>query len=130
MVLPADAQGPGAEPQYETRKVTDTTYIFRYGGSQAMFVVTPDGVIATDPISPQASKIYLQEIRKITQAPVRYVIYSHHHLDHISGGAPFKAAGATFVAHRQAKAALVRLKEPNVVIPDLVLDDETVLPVG
>lgn len=123
------AQGQ-AGAQYETRKVADNVYIFRYGGSQSMFVVTPDGVMATDPISPQASKVYLQEIKKITPAPVRYVIYSHHHLDHIGGGAPFKEAGATFVAHRQAKAALLRLKDPNVVIPDLVVDDHSVLTVG
>ena len=126
----AAAQAAAGAADYETRKVTDSVYIFRFGGTQAMFVVTPDGVIATDPISAQASKVYLQEIRKITQAPVRYVVYSHHHLDHITGGAPFKEAGATFVAHRQARAALLRLKDPNVVIPDLVVDDQTVLTVG
>ena len=126
----AAAQAPSAAANYETRKITDSVYIFRFGGTQAMFVVTPDGVIATDPISPQASKVYLQEIRKITQAPVRYVVYSHHHLDHVAGGAPFKAAGATFVAHRQARAALVGLNHPEVVIPDLVVDDQTVLTIG
>lgn len=124
-------EGGGAQAQYETRKLADKVYLFRYGGSQAMFIVTPDGVIATDPISPEASKAYLQEIRKITGAPVVYVIYSHHHLDHIAGGAPFKVQGATFIAHRQAKAALVRLKDPTVVIPDVVVDnDGTVLTLG
>lgn len=95
-----------------------------------MFVVTPDGVIATDPISPQAAKVYIQEIKKITTVPVRYVVYSHNHTDHISGGAVFKEAGATFIAHRQAKAALVRLKDPDVVLPDLTLDDQFTLTLG
>ena len=63
-------------------------------------------------MNPAAAKVYVQEIKKITSSPVRYVVYSHHHLDHISGGAPFKEAGATFVAHRRAKEHLVRLKEP------------------
>ncbi|SFI29465.1 hypothetical protein [Bradyrhizobium sp. cf659] len=46
----AFAQTP---PQTSTRKVdgTDNVYIFRYGGHHPMFVVTPRGVIATDPIS-------------------------------------------------------------------------------
>jgi len=38
-----------------------------------MFVVTPDGVIATDPIAyqrPQAALTYIEEIRKVTQAPI------------------------------------------------------------
>ena len=70
-----------------------------------MFIVTPQGVIATDPISENrpAADAYLAEIRKITQAPIRYVVYSHHDPDHIAGGKPFKDAGATFVAHRFAK---------------------------
>lgn len=129
-VLYAQGEGGSAQAPYETRKLADGVYLFRHGGSQAMFVVTPDGVVATDPISPEASRVYLQEIRKITKAPVLYVIYSHHHRDHIAGGAVFKQAGATFIAHRQAKANLVRLKDPDIVIPDLVVDDRTVLTVG
>jgi hypothetical protein len=47
---PIQAQQP-APPPFATTKVTDNVYIFRYGGHQSMFIVTPDGVIATDPIS-------------------------------------------------------------------------------
>jgi glyoxylase-like metal-dependent hydrolase (beta-lactamase superfamily II) len=96
---PGQPQGQPA-PLFATRKVTDNVYIFRYGGHQAMFVVTPDGVIATDPIAyrrPEAAVTYIDEIRKITQAPIKYVVYSHHHYDHIEGGKPFKDAGATFM---------------------------------
>ena len=41
-----------ALPLFTTTKVegTDNVYIFRYQGHQSMFVVTPAGVIATDPI--------------------------------------------------------------------------------
>jgi glyoxylase-like metal-dependent hydrolase (beta-lactamase superfamily II) len=123
-------QAPAQQPPYETRKVADNVYIYRHMGHQSMFVVTPDGVIATDPINPAATRIYLQEIRKVTQAPVRYVVYSHHHFDHIAGGAPFKEAGAVFVAHGRAKERLERLKDPAVVIPDLVVEDRAVLTVG
>ena len=98
-----------------------------------MFVVTPAGVIATDPISygrPQAAKTYVDEIKKITKAPIKYVIYSHHHYDHIAGGKPFKEAGATFVAHRRAKERLVALKGPDVVIPDEVVDGKRTITLG
>ena len=42
----------GQQPQFAATKVegTDNVYIFRYQGSQAMFIVTSAGVIATDPI--------------------------------------------------------------------------------
>ena len=121
------------QPPYATTKITDSVYLFRYGGHQAIFVVTPDGVIATDPIAylrPVAAMTYIEEIRKITQAPIRYVIYSHHHYDHIAGGKPFKDIGATFVAHKNAKARLEALKYPDAVIPDEVVDDRRVIELG
>jgi glyoxylase-like metal-dependent hydrolase (beta-lactamase superfamily II) len=130
LIAPATSLIAQQPPPYETRKVADGVYIYRHGGHQAMFVVTSDGVVVTDPINPAASKVYLEEIRKITPAPIRYVIYSHHHYDHIGGGAPFKQAGATFVAHRLAKETLQRLKNPTVVMPDLVVDDRATLTVG
>ena len=77
-----------APPPYATTKVegTDNVYIFRFGGHQSMFIVTKDGVIATDPISERrpAAKTYIEEIQKITKAPIKYVIYSHSHYDHIA----------------------------------------------
>ena len=130
MLMQAGVAGAQQSPPYETKKVSDGVYIYRHMNHQAMFVVTPDGVIATDPISPEAAKIYVQEIRKITPAPIRYVVYSHHHLDHIAGGAAFKEAGALFVAQRRAKETLQLLNNPAAVIPDLVVDDHAVLTLG
>ena len=121
----AMSQGqPAAQtPQIETRKVegTEGVYTFRNQNSQAMFIVTSDGVIATDPVSygrPTGGEQYLAEIRKVTNQPIRYVVYSHHHFDHIAGGRAFKEAGARFVAHETAKARLMALNDPNTVIPD------------
>src|SRR5262245_57079663 len=79
------------QPPYATTKVdgTDNVYVFRAGNHQAMFVVTSAGVIATDPIGygrPEMVKTYIEEIRKVTDKPVKYLVYSHHHNDHISGG--------------------------------------------
>ena len=112
---PAAAQAQ--RPQIETTKVdgTDNVYIFRNGNHQAIFVVTKDGVIATDPVAygrPNGGAQYVDEIKKITDKPIKYLIYSHHHFDHIAGGKAFKDAGATIVAHRRAKERLAELKDP------------------
>jgi glyoxylase-like metal-dependent hydrolase (beta-lactamase superfamily II) len=118
---------------FQTRKLTDNVYVFRYGGHQSLFVVTPDGIIATDPIAylrPIAAATYIQEIRKITPAPIRYLIYSHHHYDHIAGGQPFKDLGARVIAHRNAKTRLEQLRYPDVVIPDEVVDDYRAIELG
>jgi glyoxylase-like metal-dependent hydrolase (beta-lactamase superfamily II) len=129
----AQAQTP-ARPQFATTKVegTDNVYIFRYENHQSMFIVTKAGVIATDPISLRrpAAKAYIEEIRKITQAPIKFVIYSHSHYDHIAGGQPFKDLGATFIAHKNAKARIVELKPADVVVPDEVVDKKKVIQLG
>lgn len=135
VTFPGALWGAQQRPQFETTKVegTDNVYVFRYGNSQAMFVVTSAGVIVTDPIGygrPQAVTTYLDEIKKVTNQPVRYVIYSHHHFDHIAGGKPFKDAGATFIAHRRAKERLERLKDPHTVIPDEVVDKQRTIKLG
>ena len=124
-----------APPLFATSKVegTDNVYVFRYQGHQSMFVVTSDGVIATDPIGlgrPQAVTTYIDEIKKITSQPIKYVIYSHSHYDHITGGKPFKDLGARFIAHKNAKAQLERLQPPNIVMPDEVVDTQRTITLG
>lgn len=131
----AAAQNPA---QTSTRKVdgTDNVYIFRYGGHQSMFVVTPQGVIATDPISYlRPAKPYIDAIKAVTDKPIKYVVYSHHHYDHIAGGQPFKDLGATFVAHRRVKERFAELKKQksllaDVVMPDQVVDDKKSITLG
>ncbi len=91
-----------------------------------MFVVTNDGVIVTDPVAygrPTGGQAYLDAIRKVTDKPIKYVIYSHHHFDHIAGGKVFKDAGATFIAHHRAKTRLEQLKDPHTVLPDESVSD-------
>jgi glyoxylase-like metal-dependent hydrolase (beta-lactamase superfamily II) len=116
-------QGGAQAPQIVTTRIegTDNVYTFRNGNSQSMFIVTPQGVIATDPVGygrPEGGAAYVNEIRKITNQPIRYLIYSHHHFDHIAGGRAFKEAGARVIAHERAKQRLEVLKDPNTVLPD------------
>jgi glyoxylase-like metal-dependent hydrolase (beta-lactamase superfamily II) len=130
LVTGGAAFAQGTPPPVSTTKVegTDNVYIFRYGGHQAMFVVTPKGVIATDPISYlRPAKPYIDAIKAVTDKPIKYVIYSHHHYDHIAGGKPFKDLGATFIAHYRAKEHLLELQKQNALLPDVVIPDDVVV---
>src|SRR5688572_9981256 len=134
-ILAGPVKAQEKPPPFATTKVegTDNVYVFRYGNSQAMFVVTSAGVIATDPIGygrPQAVTTYVEEIKKVTDQPIRYVIYSHHHFDHIAGGKPFKDAGAKVVAHKRAKERLAALKDPHTVVPDETVDKNRTIKLG
>ncbi len=69
--------------------------------SNAGFVVTGDGVVVIDALgSPTLAEELIAEIRRVTPQPIRFVIVTHYHADHIYGLQAFKAAGATIVAHR------------------------------
>jgi glyoxylase-like metal-dependent hydrolase (beta-lactamase superfamily II) len=123
------------QPPYATTKVegTDNVHVFRAGNHQAMFVVTKAGVIATDPIGygrPAMVKTYIEEIKKVSDQPIKYLVYSHHHNDHISGGQPFKDAGATIVAHKRAKERILAQKDPLMVPPDETFEKQRTLRLG
>jgi glyoxylase-like metal-dependent hydrolase (beta-lactamase superfamily II) len=130
--MPAQAQ---QRPQIETKKVdgTDNVYIFRNGNHQSMFVVTPAGVIATDPVAygrPQGGQQYVDEIKKVTDKPIKFLIYSHHHYDHIAGGKAFKDAGAQIIAHKNAMTHLKPLADPNTPLPDETIGNKKVIKLG
>ena len=131
--LPAQAQQQ--RPQIETKKVdgTDNVYIFRNGNHQSMFVVTKDGVIATDPVAygrPTGGQQYVDEIKKVTDKPIKFLIYSHHHFDHIAGGKAFKDAGARIIAHKNATARLKVLQDPHTPLPDESIGNKKVIKLG
>ena len=56
-------------------------------------------MIISDPMNPTAAKLMMAEIKELTDKPVKYVIYSHNHWDHISEVGIFKAQGAKIVQH-------------------------------
>jgi glyoxylase-like metal-dependent hydrolase (beta-lactamase superfamily II) len=75
--------------------------------SNAAFVITTEGVVVVDALgSPALATELLQAIARLTPQPVRHVIVTHYHADHIYGLQVFKAAGATITAHRSAQAYL------------------------
>jgi glyoxylase-like metal-dependent hydrolase (beta-lactamase superfamily II) len=75
--------------------------------SNAAFVVTPDGVVVIDALgSPALADELLAEIARITPLPVRYVIVTHYHADHIYGLQRFKERGAIVVAGERGREYL------------------------
>jgi glyoxylase-like metal-dependent hydrolase (beta-lactamase superfamily II) len=72
--------------------------------SNAGFVVTPQGVVVIDALgSPTLAEELIAAIRQVTAQPIRYVIVTHYHADHVYGLQAFKALGATIIAHRAGR---------------------------
>lgn len=117
--------------------------------SNAGFVVTDDGVVVFDALgTPALGRAMIAGIRKVTSRPIKRVIVSHYHADHIYGLQAFKAIGAEIWTHRKAQlylnsdVAKERLAQRRldlfpwvdeatvVVPPDLWLDGDTSFRMG
>jgi cyclase len=74
-------------------------------GANAGFVVGDDGVAVIDTFeNAPAAQALLGEIRMVTKLPIRFVVNTHYHLDHVAGNAVFAKEGAVIVAHRNVPA--------------------------
>lgn len=85
-------------PRRSIENITGDVYLATNNFHRTVFMVTPEGIILCDPINAGFSEWFKAEAASRFGVPVRYVIYSHHHWDHASGGAVF-ADTAKFVGH-------------------------------
>ncbi len=103
--------------------------------SNAGFVVTKAGVVVFDTLgTPVLAQKLIDEIAKITKLPIKLVIISHYHADHIYGMQVFKALGAEIWAHADGQQyigsteALARLDQRRVMLNPWVDKNTQVLP--
>jgi cyclase len=74
-------------------------------GSNAGFVIGDDGVAVIDTFQDAAAaRQLLAEIQKLTKLPVKFVVNTHYHLDHVTGNAVFAQAGAVIIAHKNVRS--------------------------
>lgn len=121
-----------AQAQDVTREITNIAgdlYRFQNNFHYSVFLVTPEGVIATDPINAEAAAWLKDEIETRFDQPIKYLIYSHDHADHISGGEVFQDAGAIVVAHDNAKREIVGEQRPTAV-PEITFSDRLTIELG
>jgi len=105
-------------------------FTFKQYGTRNIFLVTEEGVIATDPVNVLTASEYLKAIRSVTDKPVKYLVYSHSHWDHVEGGQVFKDQGAKIVAHKNCVADFEDIPNPRVAMPDITFDGDYVLELG
>jgi glyoxylase-like metal-dependent hydrolase (beta-lactamase superfamily II) len=112
----------------EITRIAGDLYRFQNNFHYSVFLVTPDGVIATDPINAAAATWLKAEIDKRFNKQVKYLILSHDHADHSSGGEVFDDT-AVIVAHENARAVIVGEKRPTAV-PEVTFPDNMTIHLG
>ena len=117
------------EIQRGVTKLAGDLYHFQNNFHYSVFLVTDDGVIVTDPINADAAQALKAHIAEEFNLPIRYVIYSHDHADHISGGEVFAADGAVVVAHENVKSDIIG-EGRSTAIPNITFSDTLNLELG
>ena len=113
----AASVGPVAavEPPYEIERVGEGIYwvVRELGGANAMVIVNDrDCVVVDSHVSPAVARGTIAAIRSLTDRPVRYVVNTHWHTDHVVGNAAYLEAFPTsveFIAHRTVREDIQNL---------------------
>lgn len=117
--------------------------------SNAGFIVTTDGVVVFDALgTPSLADKLVQKIKTVTRQPIKKVVVSHYHADHIYGLQVFEELGAEIIApygaqkYIQSEAAANRLEERQfslepwvneftyIVLPDTTIEKSTAFTLG
>lgn len=141
----------GAAPDFRLQKIGDGVWAAivsdeGLAGGNAGFAIGDEGVAVIDTFQdPRPAQALLVEIRKLTPLPIRFVVNTHYHLDHVNGNDVFAAGGATIVAHRGVRAWMrtenIKMLDPPVtpekkarvaslMLPTVVYDDRVDLYLG
>ena len=115
-------------------------------GSNAGFIIGDNSVLVVDTFQKvEAAQALLAAIREKTALPVRFVVNTHYHLDHVTGNRVFADAGATIMAQRNVRAwihtenlkffgphptAAAQATVAGLRAPDLVYDDGVEIDLG
>ena len=82
------------------------------------------------PVSVEHARLYRDAIAEVTDQPVKYMVYSHDHWDHVVGGQIFKDEGATFISHENCALEFIDNPHPDIVMPDITFSDDYTLELG
>src|SRR5215470_15858529 len=102
------AQGPGGgkggpkagATVEKIRMLKPNLYMITGGGANTLVRVTPEGLIVVDTKNPGGDNFtrVMEEIKSVSTLPVKFVLNTHHHPDHVGNNQAFIDAGATVLA--------------------------------
>lgn len=113
-------EGPG----WTVRHLGAGTHLFFWtkGFYLSPFLVTTAGVVAVDPINREAARAYREAIAAVTDQPIRTIIYSHDHRDHIAGASEL-APEAEILAHPITRDRISARGDRDVAAPTRLVAD-------
>jgi len=115
---------------YAMKDVGGGVYVITDLGWQSAFLVTNDGVMVFDAPESFGSKIP-SAIASVTNQPIKYLIYSHIHRDHIGGAPAFRnIKGLKIVALQGVSDFLKTQNDPERPVPDETFVSQRTIKLG
>ncbi len=118
-------------------------------GANAGIVIGDKAVLVVDTLtSAKEAAVFLSDIRKVTQKPIRYVVNTHYHLDHAFGNCRFSDEGAVIISHADCRRQAIKVREKalegakslgmddaalegtRIIVPDLAFEKSMELDLG
>src|SRR5262245_51878480 len=118
--LPVHAQAPAppdfSKVEIQTSQLAPNVYRFEAVGpalvGNAGILVGPDGIFMVDAQFPQLTDKLMAAIKKVSDAPIRLMVNTHHHPDHTSGDANFAKSGTIILSRDELRAHLAAGNTP------------------
>ena len=108
VVYTQSAKPPGP---LRIEKVKGDLYMISGEGGNVAVYVTGEGVVLVDDMFDRNHADILAQVKSVTDKPLKYVINTHQHDDHAGGD--FKMLPiAEVIAHKNARANLVHIRQP------------------
>src|SRR5215469_5881280 len=115
---------------YAVKDVGGGVYVISDNMWQSAFLVTDSGVIVFDAPATFGKSIPAA-IAKVTDKPIRILVYSHIHKDHIGGSAAFKnIKGLQIVALDRVANFLKEMNDSNRLVPNVTFESAKTITLG
>ena len=105
----------------ESQKMGEGVYYLTGGTHHSLAIEMADHIVVVDTPNNEAraAAVLAKAKELIPNKPIRFVVTSHHHWDHLGGIRTAMDEGATIVTHQSNKAFLERVaKTPHTIAPD------------
>jgi len=120
---------------YNIKMLRNDVGIFTERGGTIGFLLSKDGIVVIDAQFPDTAQHLIDDLKKRSTNPFRYLLNTHHHGDHTSGNIAFKGVVEHVVAHENSLANQKAVAEKNNAVdkqlyPDMTFKEDWKLKIG
>lgn len=120
---------------YNIKMLRNDVGIFTERGGTIGFLLSKDGIVVIDAQFPDTAQHLIDDLKKRSTNPFRYLLNTHHHGDHTAGNIAFKGVVEHVVAHENSLANQKAVAEKGNTVdkqlyPDMTFKDDWKLKIG